>query len=58
MAGKTDKVRGRVKEAAGALANDKSLKREGKIDQVAGAVKDAVEGAVDTVKKAVTGHKK
>lgn len=56
MAGKTDKVKGRVKEAAGALANDRSLKREGKIDQVAGAVKEAVEGVVDTVKKAVTGH--
>jgi len=57
MAGTTDKVKGRVKEAAGALANDRSLKREGKIDQAAGAVKDAVEGAVNKVKKAVTGHK-
>ena len=58
MAGKTDKAKGRVKQAAGALANDKSLKREGKIDQIAGAVKDAVEGVVDTVKNAVTGHKR
>ena len=56
MSGKTDKAKGRVKEAAGALANDKSLKREGKIDQVAGRVKEAVEGVVDTVKKAVTKH--
>lgn len=58
MAGKTDRVKGRVKEAAGALTNDKSLKRKGKIDQVAGAVKDAVEGVVDTVKKAVSGRKR
>jgi uncharacterized protein YjbJ (UPF0337 family) len=58
MAGKTDTVKGRVKEAAGALANDKSLKREGRIDQAAGKVKDAVEGAVDAVKNAVTGHNK
>jgi uncharacterized protein YjbJ (UPF0337 family) len=58
MAGKSDKVKGRVKEAAGALANDKHLKREGKIDQAAGAVKDAVEGVVDTIKNVVTGHKR
>jgi len=57
MAGKTEKMKGRVKEAVGALANDKSLKREGKIDQAAGAVKDAVEGAVDAVKHAVIGRK-
>lgn len=58
MAGKTDKVKGRVKEAAGALTNDKSLKREGKIDQAAGRVKEAVEGVVDAVKKAVTKRKR
>lgn len=55
MAGKTDTIKGRVKEAAGALTNNPSLKRRGKIDQAAGNVKDAVEGAVDKVKNAVTG---
>ena len=55
MAGKVDKAKGRAKEAVGALANDKSLKREGKIDQIVGNVKDAVEGALDTVKDALTG---
>jgi len=58
MAGETDKIKGRVKEAAGALTNDKALKREGKIDQIAGDVKEAAEKAVDRVKHAVTGGKK
>jgi uncharacterized protein YjbJ (UPF0337 family) len=55
MAGKTDKAKGRVKEAAGALAGDKSLKREGKLDQLVGSVKDAVGTAVDTVRDALVG---
>ena len=53
MDGAIDKVKGRVKEAAGVLTDDKSLKREGKLDQLAGDIKDAVETAVDTVKEAV-----
>jgi len=56
MAGKTDKAKGRIKEAAGALTNDKSLKREGKIDQIVGGVKEAVENVVDTVKDALIGR--
>ena len=55
MAGKTDKAKGRVKEAAGALTGDRSLKREGKLDQLVGSVKDAVGTAVDTVRDALTG---
>ena len=31
--GKTDELKGRVKEAAGALTDDKKLKREGQADQ-------------------------
>ena len=58
MAGEADKAKGRIKEAAGALANDKKLKREGKLDQVAGDVKDAVGKAVDAVKDAVSGRGK
>jgi len=54
MAGKTDKAKGRVKEAAGALTGDASLKREGKLDQIVGSVKEAVESAVDTVRDAIT----
>ena len=34
--GKTDEMKGRVKEAAGALSGDAKLKREGRIDQTVG----------------------
>ncbi len=57
MAGTIDKAKGRIKEAAGVLADDPKLKREGKLDQLAGDVKDGFEEAVDTVKNAVTGKK-
>jgi len=53
--GTIDKVKGRVKEAAGALADDDKLRNEGKLDQAAGAVKNAAEKAVDKVKQAVRG---
>jgi uncharacterized protein YjbJ (UPF0337 family) len=51
--GKTDEVTGRVKEAAGVLAGDAKLKREGKADQIAGKVKQQVEKVVDKVKVAL-----
>ena len=54
MGGKTDQVKGRIKEAAGALTGDDRLKREGKLDQVVGKVKDAAGKAVDALKDAVT----
>ena len=41
--GKSDEMKGRVKEAAGALTGDQKLKREGKADQAVGKVKQAVE---------------
>jgi uncharacterized protein YjbJ (UPF0337 family) len=50
MSGKVDKAKGRVKEAVGALTGDKKLKREGRLDQAAGDVKDAAEKVVDRVK--------
>jgi uncharacterized protein YjbJ (UPF0337 family) len=48
-----DKVKGRAKEAAGALSDDKSLRREGKADQMSGKVKDAVDRAGDKIADAV-----
>ena len=33
MSGKTDELKGRVKEAAGALTDDDKLRREGRADQ-------------------------
>jgi uncharacterized protein YjbJ (UPF0337 family) len=58
MAGTLDKAKGRIKQAAGDLTDDPTLKREGKIDELAGKVKDGVETAVDTVKETVTGKKR
>ncbi len=52
MAGKGDEVKGRIKEAAGAIADDDKLRREGKIDQAAGKVKQAAEKVADKVKDA------
>ena len=51
--GKSDELKGRVKEAAGALSGNKKLKREGKTDQVAGRIKQKVEKVVDKVKNAI-----
>jgi uncharacterized protein YjbJ (UPF0337 family) len=49
----TDEVKGRAKEAAGAVTGDDELKREGKADQAAGKVKDAVESVKDKVTDAL-----
>jgi len=51
MSGKTDEMKGRVKEAAGALTGDEKLKREGKLDLAAGKVKNAAEKAIDKAKE-------
>ena len=54
--GTGDKVKGRIKEAAGALAGDEKLKNEGKVDQLAGKVKDTVGRVVDKAKELVKGR--
>jgi uncharacterized protein YjbJ (UPF0337 family) len=48
--GNSDELKGRVKEAAGALTGDKRLKREGKADQAVGKIKQKVEKVIDKVK--------
>ena len=53
MGGKTDVVKGRIKEAAGALTGNDNLRDEGKTDQVVGKTEQAVQKAADTVKEAV-----
>jgi uncharacterized protein YjbJ (UPF0337 family) len=57
MDGTADDVKGRAKEAAGAVTGNDDLKREGKTDQAAGKAKDMVgdvkdkaEDVVDKVK--------
>ena len=51
--GKTDELKGRVKEAAGALTGDAKLKREGRVDQTVGKVKQNAEKVIDKIKDAV-----
>lgn len=42
-----DDLKGRVKEAAGDLTNDRDLKREGQLDQTEGKVKEGVDNVRD-----------
>jgi uncharacterized protein YjbJ (UPF0337 family) len=56
MSGKSDEMKGRVKEAAGAVTDDEKMKREGKIDQAAGKTKQAAEKVVDKAKDAIQRH--
>lgn len=53
MSGKMDEVKGRIKEAAGALTGNDKLRDEGKTDQVVGKAEQAVEKVADAAKKAV-----
>jgi uncharacterized protein YjbJ (UPF0337 family) len=54
MGGKTDVIKGRIKEAAGVLTGNDGLRAEGKADQAIGKTKQAVQKTVGKVKKAVT----
>ena len=56
MSGKIDQVKGRIKEAAGVLTGDESLKREGKLDQVVGKVKATAAKVVEKIRNALTGN--
>lgn len=51
--GTVDDTKGRVKEAAGDLTDDSSLKNEGRVDKATGTVKDKVGDASDAVKDVV-----
>ena len=53
-----DDAKGRVKEAAGDLTGDDSLKNEGKVDRASGKVKDKVGDAAGKVKDAIRGGDK
>jgi uncharacterized protein YjbJ (UPF0337 family) len=54
--GTKDIAKGRVKEAAGALTGDEALKAKGKVDQLAGKMKDTAEKVVDKAKETVKGR--
>ncbi|MHB8899954.1 MAG: CsbD family protein [Thermoguttaceae bacterium] len=53
MGGKTDVVKGKIKEAAGVLTGNDRLRAEGKADQAGGKVKQAATKMVNKVKKAL-----
>ena len=58
MGENVDEAKGRVKEAAGDLTDDKSLKNEGKVDRASGSVKEKVGDAADKVKDTIRGGDK
>lgn len=60
MSGEMDQIKGRVKQAAGDLTDDRDLEREGERDETAGKlkekvgdVKDKLDDAIDKVKDKV-----
>jgi uncharacterized protein YjbJ (UPF0337 family) len=54
--GKLDELKGRVKEAVGALTGE--LQREGKVDQTTGKAKEATEDAIDKARDVIAGDEK
>jgi uncharacterized protein YjbJ (UPF0337 family) len=48
--GNVDEAKGRAKEAAGDLADNDKLKREGKVDRATATAKDKIEDVADKVK--------
>ena len=53
MSGEMDQIKGRVKQAAGDLADDDDVKREGQRDEAAGKLKDKVDDVKDHVDDAI-----
>jgi uncharacterized protein YjbJ (UPF0337 family) len=53
MGGKSDIVKGRIKEAAGALIGNDSLRDEGRTDQAVGKAKQAIEEVASKVEEKV-----
>ncbi len=52
MGEQTDKISGRAKQAAGAVAGDQDLKREGEHQEDKGKAKGAIDDAVDKAQDA------
>lgn len=49
----TDKIKGRIKQAAGDLSDDDELKAEGEVDEMAGKAKSAIDEVADKADDAV-----
>jgi len=50
--GAGEKLGGKLKEAAGKATGDSKLTAEGRADQAAGGIKNAIGGAADAVREA------
>jgi len=50
-------LKGRAKQAAGDLTDDKELKREGQVDKAAGKTKEGVEKLADKAKERIGGDR-
>jgi uncharacterized protein YjbJ (UPF0337 family) len=50
-----DEAKGRAKEAAGDLTDDREMKNEGKVDRGVSGVKEKVDRVADSIKERV-GH--
>lgn len=53
-----EEMKGRAKEATGAITGDRKPKREGKVDRASASVKDKVSDAADAVKDAVNSDRR
>jgi uncharacterized protein YjbJ (UPF0337 family) len=53
MGQQIDEAKGRTKQAAGDLTDDKKLKREGRIDRAVSSVKDKVDDAAGKISDTV-----
>jgi uncharacterized protein YjbJ (UPF0337 family) len=53
MSGKSDQLKGRVKEAAGILTGNEDLEAEGKADRRTGEAKEKVDHAKDRVDEVI-----
>jgi len=53
MSGKTDEVKGRIKEAAGVLTGNEKLRANGQADQAVGEVKQVAEKVVRKIDQSV-----
>jgi len=53
MAGKTDQMKGKAKEAVGDLTGNKDLKSEGKADRQAGEAKEKVGKVQEKVEEVI-----
>ncbi len=57
MGESTDKAKGRIKQAAGALTGDDDTRREGERDERKGEIKEKVNDAADAAKDGLDGIK-